>query len=91
MRNRNQLKDNIQLIDLNKLMKYLQYRKNDWENNCRTLESEAEEMLIYGEDHARRYLHDLHYSYGAVRGYEDLIEDVKNNYHEYFFPNLKDL
>ena len=91
MRNPNQLRDNIELIDLHKLMEYLQFRKNEWEKNCEVLQSEAEEMLIYGEDHARRYLNDIHYSYGAVRGYEDLIQDVKENYYQYFFPNLKDL
>jgi hypothetical protein len=81
----------VELIDLNKLLKFLYENRNYWKSNSDNLLKEASELVMYGEDHAKSYMTDFHFCDGNQRAYEFMLDKVKNDYYKIFFPDIKDL
>ena len=82
--------NNIELIDLYKLIKHLEEQHQFWIKNSEMIASEASDLI--GDDRTRRtYWNNYHFSNGFERAYEELLTRFKHQYYELFYPDLNDL
>jgi hypothetical protein len=78
----------VELIDLNKLLKFLYENRDYWKTNSDNLLKDASELVIYGDEFGKSYMIDVHFCDGNQRAYEFMLDKVKNDYYELFFPDI---
>lgn len=82
--------NNIELIDLNKVLTHLHEQHQFWIKNSEMIAKDASDLL-YDERTARTYWNEYHFSDGIERAYEELLFRFKHQYYEMFYPDINDL
>ena len=78
----------VELIDLNKLLKFLYENRDYWKTSSDNLLKDASELVIYGDEFGKSYMTDVHFCDGNQRAYEFMLDKFKNHYYELFFPDI---